>query len=223
MNIAIIDDLKTDSDRLVVLINTYMEQHRLQCRTMDLFSSGEAFLDTFTSGKYHLIFLDIYMDGITGMETAKRIRQTDHDCRIIFITTSPEFAVESYDVSASFYLLKPIEKNGVFAALDRCGLQDAERTRAVEVATHFGKTVLPVHDISYTEYVRRQVLIHLKNGQDMEVSMSQKDFSALLLQYPWFCDCIKGILVNFEDVDKLLEDRFLLKIQLLRPCLRLCL
>ena len=77
----------------------------------------------------------------------------------------------------------------------------------MEVATHFGKTVLPVHDISYTEYVRRQVLIHLKNGQDMEVSMSQKDFSALLLQYPWFCDCIKGILVNFEDVDKLLEDR----------------
>ena len=92
MNIAIIDDLKTDSDRLVELINTYMEQHRLQCRTMDLFSSGEAFLDTFTAGKYHLIFLDIYMDGITGMETAKRIRQTDHDCRIIFITTSPEFA-----------------------------------------------------------------------------------------------------------------------------------
>ena len=72
MNIAIIDDLKTDSDRLVELINTYMEQHRLQCRTMDLFSSGESFLDTFTSGKYHLIFLDIYMDGITGMETAKR-------------------------------------------------------------------------------------------------------------------------------------------------------
>ena len=110
MNIAIIDDLKTDSDRLVGLINTYMEQHRLQCRTMDLFSSGEAFLDTFTAGKYHLIFLDIYMDGITGMETAKRIRQTDHDCRIIFITTSPEFAVESYNVNASFYLLKPIGK-----------------------------------------------------------------------------------------------------------------
>ena len=73
------------------------------------------------------------------METAKRIRRADHGCRIIFITTSPEFAVESYDVSASFYLLKPIEKNGVFAALDRCGLQDAERTRAVEVATHFGR------------------------------------------------------------------------------------
>ena len=90
------------------------------------FQRGRVFGARFTAGKYDLIFLDIYMDGITGMETAKRIRRADHGCRIIFITTSPEFAVESYDVSASFYLLKPIEKNGVFAALDRCGLQDAE-------------------------------------------------------------------------------------------------
>ena len=221
MNIAIVDDLKTDSDRLVGFIDTYMEQHRLQCGAMDRFSSGEDFLGAFTSGKYDLIFLDIYMGGITGMETAKRIRRMDHDCRIIFITTSPEFAVESYDVSASFYLLKPIEKSGVFAALDRCGLQAAERARTVEVTTPFGKTALPVHDVSYTEYARRQVLVHLKNGQDMEVSMSQKDFSALLLQYPWFCDCIKGILVNFEDVDKLLVDRFLLKNGIQVPISRL--
>ena len=145
------------------------------------------------------------------METAKRIRQTDHDCRIIFITTSPEFAVESYNVNASFYLLKPIGKDGVFSALDRCGLQAAEQSRSVEVATACGRTQLLIHEISYTEYVRRQVLVHFKDGQELAVSMSQKDFSALLLQYPWFSDCIKGILVNFEDVEKLLEDRFLLK------------
>lgn len=211
MKIAIVDDLKTDSDRLVGFIDAYADQYKLQRGTIDLFSNGESFLAEFTSGKYDLIFLDIYMDGITGMDTAKRIRQTDHDCRIIFITTSPDFAVESYDVNASFYLLKPIEKDGVFSALDRCGLQDAERSRSVEVSTPYGKTELPVHDISYTEYARRQVLVHFKNGQETEVSMSQKDFSALLLQYPWFCDCIKGILVNFEDVEKLLEDRFLLK------------
>ena len=114
MNIAIVDDRKTDSDRLVGFIDTYAEQHRLQWGAMDRFSSGEDFLGAFTPGKYDLIFLDIYMDGITGMETAKRIRQTDHDCRIIFITTSPEFAVESYNVNASFYLLKPIGKDGVF-------------------------------------------------------------------------------------------------------------
>ena len=221
MNIAVVDDLKADSDRLVGFIDSYIEQHKLQRGTLDLFSSGETFLNTFTPGKYDLIFLDIYMDGITGMETAKRIRHTDHDCRIVFITTSPEFAVESYDVSASFYLLKPIEKNGVFAALDRCGLQAAERARSIEIPTPYGKASLPIHEISYTEYARRQILVHFKNGQDLVVSMSQKDFSALLLQYPWFCDCIKGILVSFEDVEKLLEDRFLLKSGVQIPISRL--
>lgn len=221
MNIAIVDDRKEDSDRLVGFIDIYAEQYKLQSGTMDLFPSGEAFLDAFMPGKYDLVFLDIYMEELTGMETAKRIRKTDHDCRIVFITTTSEFAMESYDVNASFYLLKPIEKNGVFAALDRCGLQNAERVICVEVTTPYGNTTLPVREISYTEYVRRQILVHFKNGQEMEVSMSQRNFSSLLLRYPWFCDCIKGILVSFEDVDKLLEDRFLLKSGIQIPISRL--
>ena len=63
--------------------------------------------------------------------------------------------------------------------------------------------------------------MHFKDGQELAVSMSQKDFSALLLPYPWFSDCIKGILVNFEDVEKLLEDRFLLKSGVQVPISRL--
>ena len=101
MKLAIVDDLKTDSDRLAGFVHTYMEQHQLKLDALDQFESGESFLSGFTSGSYDLIFLDIYMTGITGMETAKKIRQTDHDCRLIFITTSPEFAVESYDVNAA--------------------------------------------------------------------------------------------------------------------------
>ena len=101
MKLAIVDDLKTDSDRLAGFVHTYMEQHQLKLDALDQFESGESFLSGFTSGSYDLIFLDIYMTGITGMETAKKIRQTDHDCRLIFITTSPEFAVESYDVNAN--------------------------------------------------------------------------------------------------------------------------
>lgn len=89
MKLAIVDDLKTDSDRLAGFVHTYMEQHQLKLDALDQFESGESFLSGFTSGSYDLIFLDIYMTGITGMETAKKIRQIDHDCRLIFITTSP--------------------------------------------------------------------------------------------------------------------------------------
>lgn len=70
---------------------------------------------------------------------------------------------------------------------------------------------MPLHQISYTEYLKRRILVHMRDRSQHEISMSQRDFSALLLSYPWFCDCIKGVLVNLEDVDKLLEDRFLMK------------
>lgn len=72
MKLAIVDDLKTDSDRLAGFVHTYMEQHQLKLDALDQFESGESFLSGFTSGSYDLIFLDIYMTGITGMETAKR-------------------------------------------------------------------------------------------------------------------------------------------------------
>lgn len=221
MKLAIVDDLKTDSDRLAGFVHTYMEQHQLKLDALDQFESGESFLSGFTSGSYDLIFLDIYMTGITGMETAKKIRQIDHDCRLIFITTSPEFAVESYDVNAVFYLLKPIRQEQVFTALDRCALRAREDSRTIDVPTALGTMPLPLHKISYTEHVNRQILVHFKDGGQMEVPMNQKSFSALLLEYPWFCDCIKGILVNFEDVDKLLDDRFLLKSGVYIPISRL--
>ena len=73
MNIAIVDDLKTDSDRLVGFIDTYMKQHNLQYGTLDRFSSGEDFLGAFTPGKYDLIFLDIYM--------ASFLSQRNGDCK----------------------------------------------------------------------------------------------------------------------------------------------
>ena len=76
MKLAIVDDLKTDSDRLAGFVHTYMEQHQLKLDALDQFESGESFLSGFTSGSYDLIFLDIYMTGITGMETAKTVSYT---------------------------------------------------------------------------------------------------------------------------------------------------
>lgn len=53
--------------------------------------------------------------------------------------------------------------------------------------------------------------VHLTSGEKITVSMRQSDFAALLLDYPYFCDCTRGVLVNFEQVEELLADRFLLK------------
>ena len=144
-------------------------------------------------------------------KTAQKLRALDASCRIVFVTTSPDFAVDSYDVNAAFYLLKPVTMERVSKALERCHLSAAEAEVSVLVPCQGTELRLPLHQISYTEYLKRRILVHMRDRSQHEISMNQRDFSALLLSYPWFCDCIKGVLVNLEDVDKLLEDRFLMK------------
>ena len=63
------------------------------------------------------------MNGINGMETARKIRLWDISCHIIFVTTSSDFAVDSYEVKAAYYLIKPTTEEQVSKALDRCNLQ----------------------------------------------------------------------------------------------------
>lgn len=211
MRIAIIDDLEMDARQLADQVSAYMSKHRIPADTPNIFPGGEEFLAGFLPGVYDIIFLDIYMNGINGMETARKIRLLDTSCHIIFVTTSSDFAVDSYEVEAAFYLIKPATEERVTKALDRCNLQVTVDEASILVPAKGTEIRLPLHQISYTEYINRRVLVHFKDGRQEEVSMNQKEFATLLLSYPWLCDCMKGVLVNFEEVDKLLDDRFILK------------
>lgn len=79
----------------------------------EFFVSGEELLEDFVPGKYDLIFLDIYMEGLTGIETAKKIREEDKTVMLVFITTSLSHALESYRLKALFYIEKPIKDEDI--------------------------------------------------------------------------------------------------------------
>lgn len=211
MKIAIVDDIKGEAERLSGLVTRYLSTHGLFCDQTDLFASGEAFLEHFEPARYDIIFLDIYMSGMTGMETARRIREQDTNCSLLFVTTSPDFAIDSYDVNATYYLLKPVNEAQVTRALDRCNMDRIERDRYVMVPSQGKNVRLFLHNIAYTEYVSRRIMVYMKDGGTVEVNLSQKEFQQLLLPFDWFCDCMKGVLVNFEDVHKLQSDRFDMK------------
>lgn len=212
MRIAVIDDLPSDRQRLAADISLWAETQSLPLDSMpDQFENGEAFLKHFSVGKYDVIFLDIYMDGINGMDTARQIRESDTSCRLVFITTTSEFAVESYDLDSSWYLVKPYSYEKLSHALSRCCASWQKQNEFLLVSGKKGAEKLPLHQIAWTEYVNRRVCVHFKNGLETYVSMRQMDFSESLLSYPFFCDCMKGVIVNFEAVKKLLEDCFLLE------------
>lgn len=212
MRIAIIDDLPLDRQRLADDVSKWAEEQSIPFDSPpDQFESGEEFLNNFSAGKYDVLFLDIYMDGINGMETARRIRENDTSCRLVFTTTTAEFAVDSYDVDSSWYLVKPYSYEKLSHALARCCASWQEQNQFLLVPGKKGEEKLPLHQIAWTEYMNRRICVHFKNGFETQVFLRQMDFSELLLSYPFFCDCMKGLIINFEAVQKLLDDCFLLQ------------
>ncbi len=211
MRIAIADDLASDRDFLCKGVHQWAAENNVPLvPDIAVFESGEALLKEFNENKFDLIILDIYMGGMTGMETAHKIRETDSTCRLIFATTSTEFAVDSYEVDSSYYLVKPYTYEKLAIALNRCGANQLEQGQYIDIPGKHGDEKLLLHSIAYTEYSNRRILVHLKDGNEQLVAMNHGDFSNALLPYSYFCDCMKGILVNFEAVDKLLSDCFLL-------------
>lgn len=212
MRIAIVDDLAADQEGLARSIALWAKDHSIPLvPDPALFASGEALLEKFSPGQYDIIFLDIYMDGMDGMETARRIRAVDTDCRLVFITTTAEFAVESYEVGTSWYLVKPYTQEKLSQALERCGASFLEQGQSLWVPGKNRSERLLLHRIAWSEYGNRKICIHFKDGSQTLVRLRQMEFASMLADYPYFCDCMKGILVNFEAVDKLLDHCFLLE------------
>lgn len=90
------------------------------------------------------------MNGINGMETARKIRLWDTSCHIIFVTTSSDFAVDSYEVKATYYLIKPTTEEQVSKALDRCNLQMMMNEASILVpAKKYGDPVIASSDFIY--------------------------------------------------------------------------
>lgn len=118
MRIAIVDD----DIRMYECLQTYFGELLGSSAELTYFKSGEDFLRVWQPNAFELIVLDIFMDKLTGMDVAREIRKTDSDVRIAFGTTSNEFASESYEVNACYYLHKPFDRERVKAMLDRIDL-----------------------------------------------------------------------------------------------------
>ena len=202
MRIALVDDTP---EELQILLNILDQE--LPAADITTFNCGEAFLESWTSQSYDLILLDIYMDKIIGVDVARKIRETDEDVRIVFCTTSNEFASESYEVGENYYLQKPVSSASFQKMLKMIRLTDYEMKRFITLPD--GQKIV-LRNITYTEYYNHTIIIHSKKRNDLQTRMSQTEWEALLSEYPFLYGCSKGIVVNFYEVAKVDGTMFLL-------------
>ena len=196
MNIALVDD---DKDQLDLLHKVISEELSLIPNArIKTFACAEDFLSVWESGSFDLIVLDIFMSGMTGVDLARTIRETDETVRLAFCTSSNEFASESYEVNAQYYLHKPITENSILSMLKRMNIDRIEASRKITLP---GGDALAAKNIIYTEYHNHIIFIYQKNGKVTKSRMSQSELEALLLPFGYFCSPSKGIIVNFHEVE----------------------
>lgn len=216
LNIAAVDDTDADREILKEMLNRYVNergQHETEalCFCLEEFGSGEEFLETFHPGKYDIIFFDIYMKELTGMDTAKEVYRRDKQCRLIFFTSSFDYAIEGYSVHAAWYLLKPLKYDQLCLALNGF-IRTASRDTAYLLLTFKGGLRTPVlmRDILYVDCVRRTGRIHMEKGMS-EVTDKFTEIADRLEQDARFLCCNRGIYVNMDWIRELKAQDVILK------------
>lgn len=202
MRIALIDDTPEELEILAKIVNS-----ELPHANVFTFRNGEHFLETWGDNSYDLILLDIYMEEMLGVDVARKVRETDLDVRIVFCTTSNEFASESYEVSANYYLQKPVSTASFQRMLQMIRLDHYEENRFITLPD--GQKIV-LRNITYTEYHNHSIIIHSKKRGDLQTRMSQTEWELILAEHNFLCSCSKGIVVNFYEVDRVENGMFVL-------------
>ncbi len=144
MRIAICDDNPEELARLVSLLETYRRETE-RCFIYQSYSSGIALLDDIRRGSFDLVLLDILMPHLDGMGIAREIRTFDDHLKIAFLTSSPEYAVQSYEVEAFSYLVKPILKEKLFPLLDKLFVVKQEKEGGCPSSLKAAWPLFPFH------------------------------------------------------------------------------
>lgn len=203
LQIAVCDDNIDELSNIVHLINLYRTSKNFSCEYA-VFSNGFELVSALEKGKrFDIYCLDIIMPGFTGIDVAKEIRDFDKTSQILFFTSSPEFALESYSVKAINYVLKPISKEKLFFTFDEMldQIKVEKDADAVIVKSNEGIQKILISNLVFAEVIGRNVLYHLQSGKIIQCTEPFSSVCDNFLKYGCFIKPHRSYLVNMQYVD----------------------
>lgn len=206
MRIAVCEDNEIHRDLMEHLLNRYSSERSITFELVP-YQYGMNFLCDMEEGAYFdVAFLDIYMEDAMGNEIAHKLRAMGYQGEIVFLTASPDFAIESYDVDAGGYLLKPLDYEKLKMVMDRI-------TRNIDPSTYYIRqrttvTKVVYHDILYIESSNSKCILHTESGGAYTVYKTLNTIEKELGDRR-FLRCHQSFLVNMDHI-KQIEKQFLL-------------
>lgn len=200
MRVAIVED---DAGYVQELRGYLTRLEKETDRDIEVFSypNGLTFLKDF-KGQFDILLLDISMPYLDGMETARRVRETDREVLILFITNLAQYAIKGYEVDALDYIVKPVNYFGFSQRLMRAISRISGREASyLAINQKTGIRKLDIRGIYYVESLNHNLTFHTRDG-DFTVFGSLKDMEERLAGHH-FIRCNKGYLVSLRHVDRI--------------------
>lgn len=163
--IIVLEDNQTAADTLLSYIQRYAGEHNIQIQSQH-FANAFDFLESY-SGDADVIFFDIEMPGMTGMEAARKLRQKDANAIIVFVTNLAQYAIEGYSVNALDFILKPFTYPTMKLKFDRIFnlLAHQSKEASIKINRKGNIQIVQVHEILYVEVKNHSLVYHLSKGE----------------------------------------------------------
>ena len=210
--IAICDDDSYSLTHMISLIEEYRFVSPLPFEYTSFHNSIEL-ASVLEHGKHFDIYcLDIVMPGFDGLQLGREIREYDKSAQILYFTSSPEFALESYSVHAANYVLKPVSKENLFKVLNEI-LEQMEHKEEVSltIKTTQGIEKILISNLIYAEAMGRKVLYHLISGRSLECSSRFSEVCDTLLEFDFFVKPHRSYAVNINYINTIENTEIILQ------------
>ena len=197
IRVAIVEDDGAERERLRACLRWLEESEGLRFHVTE-FSSGTAFIGSFEPG-YDLVFMDIEMPGMDGMETARALRKMDASVLLIFVTNMAQYAIAGYEVDALDFILKPVNRYSFAIKMKRAAARIPKRIEEyVTVKTEGELRQLPIASVRWLDIDGHYVVYHTADGDFEEYGTLKEAYGKL--NRPSFVFVNRSCLVNLYHV-----------------------
>ena len=204
IKIGFCDDELSVLEEIRGLLDRYRMERNLEIAAVAFQSPMELLSELEKGMRFDILLMDVLMPKEDGIEAAKKIRRIDSNVKIVFLTFSSEYAVESYTVGAYFYQLKPILEEKFFHLMDSViAACKKEKHHSLILHGKSGITRLDLERLEYCEVLGRTLWFHMKNGTILESVGSMEQLCRQLAAHRNFLRPHRSYLVNLEYVQNI--------------------
>lgn len=195
LNIALVENDSADAKLFIDIAGSYFNAAGEQFN-IETFTTGEAFLESY-QGQFQVVFMDIELDGINGMDTAKKLRTKDNNVILIFLTNLAHYAIAGYEVNALDYILKPLKADAFRLKIPKVlALVRQQDKKTITVLSKGQLHTFSTEELYYVEVLSHRLYYHTTRGE-YDVRGTISDAEEELYKYD-FRRCNNGYLVNLR-------------------------